>query len=218
MTQNTSSAVMAQRHEPPDALDDFPTPEWGTRALTWFLRDSFGYRISEQDVWEPAANRGHMVRPLSEAFRHAHATDAHDYGCGYGVRDFLWPGDELRHDWIITNPPFRLATDFALTAIERARVGVALLMRSVWTEGCDRYERIFSQRAPTWQLQFSERLPMVRGRVGSKVTTATAYSWFVWDVRAARGTPTTLIWIPPGTRRTFERPGDYDDPSMRGAA
>ncbi len=33
MAQNVSHAVMAQRHEKMDSLDDFPTPPWGTRAL-----------------------------------------------------------------------------------------------------------------------------------------------------------------------------------------
>ena len=33
MSQNRSSAVMAQRKEPPDSLDFFPTPPWATRAL-----------------------------------------------------------------------------------------------------------------------------------------------------------------------------------------
>ena len=31
--QNTSHAVMAQRFEAKDSLDDFPTPPWATRAL-----------------------------------------------------------------------------------------------------------------------------------------------------------------------------------------
>ncbi|MGH8525505.1 MAG: SAM-dependent methyltransferase, partial [Gammaproteobacteria bacterium] len=31
--QNTSHAVMAQRLEPKDSFDDFPTPPWATRAL-----------------------------------------------------------------------------------------------------------------------------------------------------------------------------------------
>ena len=33
MKQNTSYAVMAQRAEAKDSLDDFPTPPWATRAL-----------------------------------------------------------------------------------------------------------------------------------------------------------------------------------------
>jgi hypothetical protein len=37
MRQNTSHAVMAQRFEPLDSLDDFPTPPWATRALCGYL-------------------------------------------------------------------------------------------------------------------------------------------------------------------------------------
>ena len=33
MSQNTSHAVMNQRREARDSLDDFPTPPWATRAL-----------------------------------------------------------------------------------------------------------------------------------------------------------------------------------------
>jgi hypothetical protein len=39
VSQNRSSAVMQQRSEPHDSLDDFPTPPWATRALCEFLRD-----------------------------------------------------------------------------------------------------------------------------------------------------------------------------------
>jgi hypothetical protein len=33
LTARGFTAVMAQRREPPDALDYFPTPPWATRAL-----------------------------------------------------------------------------------------------------------------------------------------------------------------------------------------
>ena len=39
---------------------------------------------------EPAANRGHMVRPLAEHFAHVSASDIHDYGAGYEVQDYLF--------------------------------------------------------------------------------------------------------------------------------
>ena len=39
VSQNTSTAVMARRHEPPDLLDYFPTPSWsdwhGHTRLFW---------------------------------------------------------------------------------------------------------------------------------------------------------------------------------------
>ena len=37
--QNTSHAVMAQRVEPKDSADDFPTPPWATRALVEHVLD-----------------------------------------------------------------------------------------------------------------------------------------------------------------------------------
>lgn len=33
MSQNTSHAVMQQRHEAHDSLDDFPTPPWAGRMV-----------------------------------------------------------------------------------------------------------------------------------------------------------------------------------------
>lgn len=210
---------MNRRREGPDALDDFPTPPWGTRALCEFLvRESL---LNEgQCAWEPCANRGYMVRPLKEYFNRVRATDAYDYGVGYPVQDFLFPGDPFDADWIITNPPFRLATEIALSAIKRSNKGVALLLRSNWIEGGDRYRRIFQHHAPTYQLQFSERLPMVKGRCSKTAASATAYSWFIWDMRGRnfqpfRNSATTTLWVPPGSRKALELPGDYDPPEAQ---
>lgn len=63
--QNTSSAVMAQRIEPIDSLDFFPTPPWAVRAL---MEHVTGGRHSLEDALEPAAGMGHMARTLSEYF------------------------------------------------------------------------------------------------------------------------------------------------------
>ena len=78
MSQNRSSAVMQQRSEPHDSLDDFPTPPWATRALCEWLVANW---CQERSDWasftcrEPAANRGHMVRPLREYFGQVLASD-----------------------------------------------------------------------------------------------------------------------------------------------
>jgi hypothetical protein len=40
MKQNTSHAVMAQRAEAKDSLDNFPTPPWATRALIEHVLDA----------------------------------------------------------------------------------------------------------------------------------------------------------------------------------
>lgn len=212
VTQNTSHAVMSQRHEAVDSLDLFPTPPWGTRALCEFISRTDSH-LREKTVWEPACGLGHMARPLAEYFGHVHSSDVHAYGFG-AVRDFLFPGDEMRFDWIITNPPFVLAEEFALTAIERAREGVALLVRTAFLEGTGRWQRLFSRRKPKAVLQFTERLPMVKGRVDAKASTATSYCWVVWDCRSNGVSPASepaMAWIPP-CRKRLECAGDYSSP------
>jgi hypothetical protein len=219
MSQNTSHAVMAQRAEPADSFDLFPTPPWATRALCECLAPQFDLR--RRRAWEPACGLGHMTRPLSEYFELVYGSDVVDYGTG-AQRDFLFPGDEPAFDWIITNPPFKLAEEFAHTAIDRATEGVALLVRIAFLESVGRYAKLFAKRPPRTILQFTERVPMHKGRLVENGSTATAYCWLIWLCRPHHPTPsdsTSFCWIPP-CRRSLERAGDYDEPValVRGAA
>lgn len=211
MAQNTSTAVMQRRVEPHDSLDDFPTPPWATRALCEHVLPD----TSDQAVWEPACNRGYMARPLAEYFGRVDATDIHDYSPEnpgqHAVSDFLFPGSEPSWiatngvDWIITNPPFRLAEQFAWRALDLAREGVALFVRSAFLEGCGRYERLFLERPPTIVAQFCERVPLVKGRYDPQASSATAYCWLVW----LRGeADTRFVWIPK-CRHELERASDF---------
>ena len=209
MAQNTSSAVMQQRCEPHDSLDDFPTPPWATRALCEWLRDQ-GFPIRWQDCREPAANRGYMVRPLSEYFAHVIASDIHDYGAGHSVKDFLFPEKIHPVDWTITNPPFRLASQFIERALATSEQGVAMLVRTAFLEGVGRYRELFSKTPPTDVLQFTERVVMHKGKVTAKGSTATAYCWVVWRKQLKEyGSSTHFRWIKP-CRKTLERQEDYD--------
>ena len=220
--QNTSSAVMQQRSEPHDSLEDFPTPAWATRALCEWLggRAALGHRDSR----EPAANRGFMARVLQEYFETVEAADQHDYGVGYPVLDYLFGPLPPKVWWTITNPPFRLAEQFIARALETSLDGVAMLVRTSFQEGVGRYERLFRDNPPTHILQFSERVVMQQGKmldpdipvrtwskklgewVMRKPSTATSYCWMVW-IRNSPG-PSRVIWIPP-CRNRLTKPGDY---------
>jgi hypothetical protein len=203
MTQNRSSAVMQQRVEPHKSLDDFPTPPWATRALCEYL-DREAWIAPWLTVREPAANRGYMARTLSEYFAEVDASDVHDYGVGYPVRDFLFgPLPEAVH-WTITNPPFRLGLEFIERAIDSSRVGVAVIVRNAFIEGAERHERLFSVNPPTLVLQHVERVPMVKGRYEPTASTATAYCWLVW-LQGEKGAPTRLDWIAPCRSRPFRK-------------
>lgn len=211
MGQNTSSAVMAQRREPKDSLDDFPTPPWGTRALLEFLVNICAVDPN-MTVREPAANRGHMVKALQEFFiPPIIASDVADYGAGFPVEDYLFPGDPTPIvDWTITNPPFRLAEEFIHKATRRSRHGCAMLVRTSFIEGVGRHTRIFSYIPPDYVLQFTERLVMHQGKLSKDGSTATSYCWLIWH--RCEG-DTRLRWT--GVcRDRLERPGDYDTPDM----
>lgn len=207
MSQNRSSAVMQQRSEPHDSLDDFPTPPWATRALCEWLVDQ-EYPLHEQTAREPTCNRGAMVRPLHEYFGLVQASDVHDYGAGYAVRDYLFgPANYLsRTDWTVTNPPFRLAEQFIERALDLSKVGVAMLVRAAFLEGVGRFERLYAVTPPTDVLQFSERVVMHKGKLVANGSTATAYAWLVWQKREIK---TRLHWIAP-CRKRLERVGDYE--------
>jgi hypothetical protein len=213
MTQNTSHAVMAQRGEPRDSLDDFPTPPWATRALSQKLNGK-GHDLASMSVWEPACGRGHMARPLAEYFATVRASDIYPYGHGE-VYDFIAPEASSHSpsahtvDAIVTNPPFKLAEQFATAAISRAKVLVALLVRNGFLESTGRHDRLFRPNPPIAVLQFTERVPMVKGRCDPKASTATSYAWVVW-LPGASVAETKLEWIP-RCRAMLERPGDYSD-------
>ncbi|QFQ87331.1 methyltransferase [Paracoccus kondratievae] len=204
MNQNRSAAVMQQRVEPHHSLDDFPTPPWATRALCQWLGGVEA--LSHLLCREPAANRGYMVAPLREYFADVDASDVHDYGVGFPVRDFIGMEIPGRVDWTITNPPFRLAEQFIARALDTSEKGVGVIVRSAFTEGVGRYQRLFSLCPPTDILQFTERVVMHKGRLSPTGSTATAYSWLVWDKSAAH--TCRFGWIAP-CRKELERDSDY---------
>ena len=223
--QNTSSAVMQQRIEPHDSLDDFPTPSWAVRALIehvltprWWTRQS----LEVMSVREPCCNRGYMARPLGEYFGNVIATDIFNYGYVGHVAtvDYLFPGKMIPADFTITNPPFLLAEQIIKKSFETPGWrGTAVLVRQSFLESEGRYETLFSKTPPTIYAQFAERVIITKGivRDPSKVywdeksqkfrkpSTATSYCWLVWMDCVP---PQPMVWIPP-CRAKMERDYDY---------
>ena len=238
----SARAVMASRIEPPDSLEFFPTPPWATRALmehvlgrrslheeaSWDAvakRPRFGTARQAWRCWEPAAGEGHMAAVLAEYFDEVYCTDVHDYGGLHAVGSFIG-ADGLGLDvveapspgpaWIITNPPFSLAVEFVERALVEAKRGVAILVRTQWLEGVERYIRLLSGFPPAIVAPFAERVPMHEGRWDPNGSTATAYAWIVWrrlprltgEGLGAWSHDTRMVWIPPGCRVRLEHPDD----------
>jgi hypothetical protein len=147
-----------------------------------------------------------MVKPLRAFFGNVEASDIHDYGAGFPVQDYLFGPNPETVDWTITNPPFQLAEQFIVRALETSREGVAVIVRSAFLEGVGRYRGLFSVTPPTLVLQFSERVVMHKGKLSAKGSTATAYCWIIW--KHLHNGPTHMGWIPP-CRKQLEMPDDY---------
>jgi hypothetical protein len=202
-------AVANKRHDKKDNVSDFPTPCWATRALMAYVLNN----INSQELiaWEPSCNRGYMVKPLREFFAHVVATDLHDYGQNLKL-DFLTVSKaEIPHPvhWIVSNPPYHIAQDFIMKALEISDMGVAMLVRTNFLEGQKRFNQLFRYLPPTVIAQFVERVPMVKGRYDPKASTATSYAWLVWDKRVEPRLP-TFFWIPP-CRKSLERETDWPE-------
>lgn len=210
-----STAVMARRVEPADSLDYFPTHPWATRALLAEL-ERRGEDFSAATCWEPACGEGYMALPLQETFARVYASDIFDYSGTWpgqdGVCNFLEDDAASSFfgaappDWIITNPPFNDGAKFALQARRRALRGVAMFVRVQFLECLERYRDLFGRQRPALILQFSERVPLLRGRCDPRASTATAYCWIVWIGQAEK---TEYDWLPPGQATRFFRASDY---------
>ena len=224
MTANTSTAVMQRRAEPADSLDYFPTPAWATRAACEFLCDELGEDLADQTCWEPACGEMFMADPLGEYFEKVIATDVHRYSDRHGICDFLIEGATYaRPDWIFTNPPFKLASQFITRAREQARRGVVMFVRGSFTEGDERYHALFAPHCrPSYVVTYCERVVLLKGRViraGSPdpfnfdpvtlaprmASSATSYALVIW---LPGQHDTRHRWIPK-CRLQLERPGDY---------
>lgn len=136
-------------------------------------------------IWEPAAGRGAIVRPLQAAGHDVLGTDLVDYGAGYaGGVDFLIPGIAESYfsgqEAIVTNPPFKNAPEF----VERALTFVpyvAMLLRLAFLESEAR--RFILDEAPLARVRvFRKRLPMMHrdGWEGKHSNSGMAFAWFIW--------------------------------------
>jgi hypothetical protein len=178
--QNDFSAPQRspQRHALKDRKDDcYETPPAAVHALLKVER-------IPRVVWEPACGPGAIVNVLRTAGHIVHATDLVDYGLpdSTGGVDFLmeWrtpPGTEC----IITNPPNKLATQFAEHAL-RLCPRLMLLQPVQWL-GAEERTLILDGGTLARVHVFKRRLPMMHrlGWSGPKNSSQIYYAWFVWN-------------------------------------
>lgn len=122
--------------------DFYPTPPEVTEALVHFLG------LKNLTIWEPACGENDMAQVLRDAGNEVIATDIQS-----GV-DFL-TCQPMECDWIITNPPFKLADQF-ITRCAEIRKPFALLLKSQYWHAGKRYE-LFRKHIPSFVLPLTWR-------------------------------------------------------------
>ena len=116
---------------------------------------------------------------------------------GYGStepHDFLHEGTSFDGD-IVTNPPYKYASEFVQKAIETVADGhkVAMLLKLLFLESKGR-KALFERYPPIRIHVFSERIPCaLNGDFEHITSSAVCYAWFVWE-KGFTGNP-QIDWI-----------------------
>lgn len=131
-------------------------------------------------ILEPACGEGHISKVLIENGYDVISTDIVDRGYGVGNINFLERAVATTHD-IITNPPYKYATEFVYKALELVREGgkVAMFLKLTFLEGQKRRE-LFRKYPPKVIYVASARLQC--GKNGDfSGSSMVAYAWYVWE-------------------------------------
>lgn len=157
------------------ALDRYLTPCWATKALI-----ERAPQVRGGVVFDPSSGDGRMAAALVEAGRFTRAVrndldpaapaELHEDA----TRPALWAaaGD---FDYVVTNPPFVHASAIIWLALQHARRGVAMHVRSTWLEPCQ--DRLWLEHTPpTREL----RLPRI-SYDGSGGSDSASPCWYLWE-------------------------------------
>ena len=153
--------------------DFYPTPSWATvKLLEYFPLPGV--------IGEPCSGAGDMAYELrrnnlvwTNDIDRNHPADSH-----YDLTDpASW--DKLPEcDWIVTNPPFKMAAAIVPAAYEKARLGIAMFLRLSYLEPCRNRAEWLILHSPT-KLIVLPRISFTGNGKSDKCTTA----WMIWDKR-----------------------------------
>lgn len=137
------------------------------------------------NIWECGCGTGCLSEQLIKSGYIVRSTDLKDRGYGEGGIDFLkqtesWNGD------IITNPPYKYATEFIYKAMDLINDGnkVAMFLKIQFLEGKAR-KKLFKKHPPKVIYVSSSRLLCAKNAEFQKMIdgggSAVAYAWYVWE-------------------------------------
>lgn len=164
------------------AADLYPTPPAGTVAILQQLGLAPGSVIVE-----PACGDGDVSRVLHQLGHNVISSDLRYTGYGTGGLDFTGPAygqfllGKPQVDAVITNPPFVLAEQFIVRALQFAPLVVMLLKSNYWNTKSRL--RLWDKHTPTGRFPVTWRLAFLEAERGK--SPLMDCDWIVWK----RGDP-----------------------------
>ena len=156
--------------------DFYPTPKECTIALLNFLAAA-GVKFST--VCEPACGDGAISKILEDNMYYTFSSDLRESGYGKPNVNFL-TCEPIKADALITNPPFNIADQFILKAVQHYDIVCMLLKSQYWHVKSRR--NLFMVHTPayilplTWRPNFLAYLQAP----GEKSSSVMDVAWTVW--------------------------------------
>jgi hypothetical protein len=141
--------------------------------------------FSNLHIWECACGEGHLSKAMQRRGLTVYSSDLINRGFG-NIYDFL---SYENKDWkghIITNPPYKYATDFIYKSLSIIPDGckVAMFLKVQFLEGKTR-KALFKKYPPKTIYVSSSILLCAKNAEFDKMIagggSAVAYAWFVWE-------------------------------------
>ena len=186
MTADRARSIVGDSEGRPEN-DFYPTNDEYTQAML--------DRVTFQGaILEPACGEGDMVMSLRKRGYKVVASDIVDYGFD-GARsglDFLTLSDSVRVPNVVTNPPFKIAMEFARKATTIATGKVALLCKIQFLAGVKR--AVMHQETHLTKVYVFPYRPKF-GRNGEiyKNGGMIDFAWYIWE-KGYVGDP-TVHWL-----------------------
>jgi hypothetical protein len=145
-------------------------------------------------ILEPACGDGAISKVLLNYYPKSEiiSYDLIDRGYGIGNTDFLTYNYGRKFDNVITNPPYRYATEFVKKSLKVSDNKVAMLLKIQFLEGIKRFE-LFKNSPLEKVYVFSQRLKINKNGEEQKNSTMFCFAWFVWN-QLYKGEP-QIDWI-----------------------
>ncbi len=150
------------------------------------------------DIWECASGENHLADVFKKHGHDVRTSDIVQRTPTTEVYDFLSMDNTSWHGDIVTNPPYKFATEFIYKALSIIREGnkVAMFLKLQFMEGKGR-KRLFTNFPPKVIYVSSSRINCaMNGNFEGLRTTggsAVAYAWYVWE-KGYKGA-TIVKWI-----------------------